>query len=132
MVRQNYIRAEQPGRAGPGKNVEIANAEHQFRASVDDPRSGKRRFAERERERLTGRLSRGGMDLETISLAHPLRNGSDVLWPRWNNLGCGFHRPSVTSGMIARMVIGSGSNCFTNIRPLVFQSHCGVIFRSPV
>ncbi|WP_455153311.1 hypothetical protein [Bradyrhizobium cenepequi] len=42
IVLLNGIGPEQPGRADPGKDVEIADAEHDFRPAVDDSRPGQR------------------------------------------------------------------------------------------
>ena len=129
---ENDISPEQPGRADPGKDVEIADAEHQFRASVDDPRPGTRRLAERERQRLARRFARCRMNFLPIGLTHPPRYGANVRRPRLHDLRSRRHPPTTTLGMMARMVIGSGSNCFTNMRPFVFQSQSGVIVMSPV
>lgn len=53
IVAVDRIRAEQPGRTNPGKDVEVSDAEHDFRPAVDYGRPGERRFAQREGQRLS-------------------------------------------------------------------------------
>lgn len=127
------ISAEQPRRADTGKDVEVAHAEHHFRPPVDDGRPCDRGFAQRESQRAARRAARRRENLVTIRLPHAARDGADMCGARGDDDDLRpAHLPIVTSGMMARTVIGSGSNCFTHIVPLVFQSHGGVRRMSPV
>lgn len=82
----NGVGAEQPGRADPGKNVKIGHAEHHFWPAVDDGRPCLRRFPQRERERLAGRLAGACRDLVAIGLPHPPRDRADMRRPRLDDL----------------------------------------------
>lgn len=73
------IRAQQPGSADAGKNVDVAHAEHNDRNAVDQRSSGKARLGERVFKRLEWRLARGSRHLIAVGLTHMDSDGRYVL-----------------------------------------------------
>lgn len=80
------IRAQQPGRANAGKNVDVAHAKHDHGHAVDQRSSGKARLGERVFKRIERRSTRGGMHLIAVGLTHMNGNRRYVLIDRRDDL----------------------------------------------
>lgn len=73
------IRAEQPGSANAGKNVDVTHAEHDHGHAVNQRSSGKARLGERVFKRLERRFTPSRKHLIAVGLAHVDGDGRYVL-----------------------------------------------------
>lgn len=82
----DFIRPEQPRGADTGKNVEVADAEHDLWPAVDHRSPGMRRLPKGKDQRRSRRQLRDGEHFVTVGLSHAPGDGANMGGARRNDL----------------------------------------------